>query len=382
MNESVSILITGDFYGGSRIEKLIISNEFDKIFNDFVPFIKASDLSITNLESPLVNNGKPIYKTGPALKAIPKTIKAIEYAGFNLLTLANNHIMDYGFSGLKETIELCTANNINTVGAGVNYIKASQTYYTSIKGFSIAVINVTENEWSTTFGDNPGAHPLSPVRNYYKIQEAKKIADYVIIIVHGGHEMYNLPSLRMKETYRFFVDAGADAVVGHHTHCFSGYEIYNGAPIMYGLGNFLFDSKTKKREGWHLGYAIKLKLYSETKPSFDIIPYKQCDSNPGIKVLNDSEKSLFMDEIKRINSIIQDDVQLEQNFREFINNELLLTYKAFIEPFDFQPLKILQKLRIIPSLLNRKKMRLYLNLIRCEAHRDVLINILNDDSNS
>ena len=85
-------------------------------------------------------------------------------------------------------------------------------------------------------------NPLLPIQQFYKIQEAKENADYVLVIVHGGIEHYQLPTSRMIETYRFFIDAGADAVVNHHQHCYSGYERYKSKPIIYGLGNLLFDN--------------------------------------------------------------------------------------------------------------------------------------------
>ena len=91
-------------------------------------------------------------------------------------------------------------------------------------GETLAIINCCEHEFSIADDDSAGANPLNPIQQYYKIKEARLNADYVLVIVHGGHEMYQLPSLRMVDTYRFFIDAGADAVVNHHQHCFSGYE--------------------------------------------------------------------------------------------------------------------------------------------------------------
>ena len=77
----------------------------------------------------------------------------------------------------------------------------------------MAVINCCEHEFSVTTGDFPGANPLNPIRQFYKISEARKDADYVVVIVHGGHEMLQLPSPRMQELYRYFIDVGADAVI-------------------------------------------------------------------------------------------------------------------------------------------------------------------------
>lgn len=380
MEKTAQILITGDFYGGKRIENLLLRKDYDQIFNDFLPIIRKADIAITNLEAPLLNSGQPIEKTGPVIKAVPETIEAIKYAGFNLLTLANNHIMDYGAEGLQSTLNLSENKDIATVGAGENIEKAAQTYFKEVNGIIIAIINIAENEWSTTNGNNPGAHPLNPVANYYKIKEAREKSDFVIVIVHGGHEMYHLPSPRMKETYRFFADSGADAVVGHHTHCYSGYELYNEKPIFYSLGNFLFESSTQKSDSWHTGFAVLLSLSKAKNVSFELIPYRQSNPYVGVNLLKD--KQPFNDKIAKLNSIIQDDVLLIKEFNSFIKKELAKTYKAFLEPISMKPIRLLQKIGVLPSLLNKKKKRLYLNLIRCEAHRDVVTKLLHNDSHS
>ena len=124
MGNSAQILITGDFYGGDRLEEQVLRKDYDLIFNDFLPIIRKADIAITNLEAPLLKIGSPIKKTGPAIKVIPETINAIKYAGFNILTLANNHIMDYGEVGLQSTLRLCVENNIESVGVGETYIEA------------------------------------------------------------------------------------------------------------------------------------------------------------------------------------------------------------------------------------------------------------------
>ena len=132
--------------------------------------------------------------------------------------------------------------------------------YKEIGDKKLAVINCCEHEFSIATETTAGSNPLNPISQYYAIKEAKEKADYVLVIVHGGHEHYQLPSTRMQETYRFFIDVGADAVVNHHQHCYSGYEYYNGKPIMYGLGNFCFDEGLKKTKQWHEGYIVEISF--------------------------------------------------------------------------------------------------------------------------
>lgn len=116
-------------------------------------------------------------------------------------------------------------------------------------GIKIAIINFFENEWSIAKEEFPGANPMNLIDNSFQIREAKASHDKVIVTVHGGHKYNNLPSPRMQKQYRFYADHSADFVVGHHTHCISSDEVYNGVPIYYSLGNFLFTKKTQMMSG-------------------------------------------------------------------------------------------------------------------------------------
>lgn len=375
MENKISILVTGDYYAGHRIDDLIEQEKYDEIYNDFLPLIRSSDIAITNLESPLTAHNIPIKKTGPAIKALKKTMEALKYAGFNLLTLANNHIMDFGRQGLVDTLELCDKNKMDYVGAGINLKEASQIFYKEIKGKKLAFINMAENEWSTTQGAEPGANPLKPIANFYSIGEARSKADFVFVVVHGGHEMYTLPSPRMKETYRFFVDAGASAVIGHHTHCFSGYEIYNESPIFYSLGNFIFDWPDKRNSSWNTGYAVKFSI-EDSNLSFDIIPYEQCNEKVGVNRIGSEVSIDFQSKLNKLNNTILDDSELKKKFEEWCH-QVSKSYSAYLEPHSNRYLHALQNRGLFPSFLKRNKRLLYANLIRCESHRDVLLEILN-----
>ena len=117
-----------------------------------------------------------------------------------------NHILDYGHEGLLKSIECCKDQGLDVVGVGDNLSEAERIIYLEKDGKKLAIINCCEHEFSIATESEAGANPLNPIRQYYAIQEAKKHADYVLVIVHGGHEHFQLPSPRMQETYRFFVD--------------------------------------------------------------------------------------------------------------------------------------------------------------------------------
>jgi poly-gamma-glutamate synthesis protein (capsule biosynthesis protein) len=243
-----------------------------------------------------------------------------------------------------------------------------------MNGIKIAFLNFAENEWSTTFGDKAGANPIDPVLNYNQIVEAKSIADKVIVICHGGHEMYNLPSPRMKKLFRFYVDSGADAIVNHHTHVMSGYEVYKGAPIFYSLGNFLFDSPHQRKAKWNKGMSLVLEI-SEKSISFKIYTFSQCDNAPVLILHKGITAQEVVKEIELLNLTIADDTLLEKSFNKYVK-ENIKQYSYYIEPHGNRYLNALRNRNLFPSLWSKQKKLYLLNLIRCESHRDVLLSML------
>jgi poly-gamma-glutamate synthesis protein (capsule biosynthesis protein) len=181
----------------------------------------------------------------------------------------------------------------------------------------------------------------------------------------------------MKETYRFFADAGASAVIAHHTHCPCGYEEYNGVPICYSLGNFLFDLPGKnqnKISPWNEGLIAELS-FSTTSVDIEYHPYIQSFKDAGIRKMNQNEAERFQDKINYLNEVIQHDKELEGAFEKYCRESYRM-YSGFIEPHSNKILHALRNRNLMPSLLSAKKKRLLLNLTRCEAHRDVLIKTL------
>ena len=376
MKKAKTIFISGDYAPINRIEKLSIEGKHSEIFGDMLPDIKGADFAITNLECPLTDAISPIVKTGPALHASPECIKSLAFAGFDLVTLANNHILDQGYNGLKETLEVCNNHSIATLGAGLSKEEAVKTYYINLDNIRIALIAIAENEWTTLGGKHYGAHPLNPVDNYYTIVEAKNNANVVIVMVHGGHEMYQLPSVRMQKTYRFFIDVGADFVIGHHSHCVSGYEYYKSKPIIYSLGNFVFDIK-KATSLWSIGMAVVIKI-NDNKTDFELLPFKQNGEKAEIQLLKSKEKDDFFKMLNELNCKIKNTNMLENEFGAFCHSSAKM-YKSFIEPYESKYLHYLRNQGLVPSCWKKSKKLLLENLIRCESHRDVLLNILKNE---
>lgn len=370
-----SILFTGDFCSQGRNEPLISKGQFDQLFNDLLPDMKASDLVVVDLESPLVTDGVRIPKTGPHLKSHPFSAQALAYGHVGLVALANNHIMDYGGAGLTATLQQCAASGIATVGAGTNLDEARKPFCTELQGKRVAILNVTENEWSNTHGPEPGANPLDTVKNFYDIRKARSENDVVVVVFHGGHEHYDLPSPRIQELFRFYVDAGASAVIGHHTHITSGYEVYRGAPLFYSLGNFCFDWPNFRGMPWNVGMAVRLRF--GTTVTFDVLPFRQSDQEPGVRKLLGGELRAFESRMEGLNQVIADEVQLRSRFEAYCQSRKDI-YNIYMEPYRNHVLASLRKRKWIPSVFSAHKRRLILNIARCESHRDVFFTYLSD----
>lgn len=376
---AINIIIVGDVVPSDRTRALFEEKKTEILFGDVIPLLKEADYSVVNYESPVVlNQGNPIKKSGPHLSSSVQTMEVLKEAGFNMITLANNHFRDQGEVGVRDTLESARNLGLDYVGGGENLTEARKTRVVSIRGKKFAFLNFCEQEYSIATDQYGGSNPYDVIDMVKAIQEAKNIADYVILIVHGGIEHYPLPTPRMKKEYRFFVDAGVDAVVNHHQHCFSGYEFHHGKPICYGLGNFCFDAADLRNNGvWDKGFLAKL-TFDEEKVSLTSIPYSQCGAEPKVKLL---ENSAFEQKFSELNSIIGDDCKLTKAFQDLVvtkQRKLLSVMNVFGNAiFDK-----LYKKGYLDSLCRQDRLLVVKDLLYCESHLDVLrcsaANLLND----
>lgn len=370
----MKILIAGDFCPRSRTAELIENEQFREILGEVKPIIEQADYSIVNFETCVATHkDSPIEKCGPNLKATAKALECVKWAGFDCVTLANNHFADYGDKACMHTIDSCNKLNINYLGGGKSLFEASFNLYKEIKGIKVAFINCCEHEFSIATKDSAGANPLDPVQQWYAITEARKLADFVIVIVHGGHEHYQLPSPRMQEAYRFFVDVGADAVINHHQHCYSGYEVYHNKPIFYGLGNFCFDRINQQSGPWTEGFMVELTI--EENISFQLFPYIQCANTATVTLMTGEKKANFYTHINELNEVITCKDKLNKTHEEWMERTNG-AYMVALSPYNNRYLKTLAYRGWIPSFISRKKALSLLNYIECEAHRDRILNFL------
>ena len=371
----MKVLIAGDFVPQNRCIGFLKQSDCVTPFQDVISILEQVDFSIVNLESPVVEGIQtPIDKTGPNLCCPKETINYLKTIGFNAVTLANNHFYDYGEAGVNSTIQNCKDNGVLTVGGGHNVKEASIPLYVRKDVEVLAIINVCEKEWSIASDKHGGAAPLNIIDTYHTIQEARKKADYVLVIVHGGIELYQLPTPMMQDTYRFFVEAGADCIVNHHQHCLSGYEIYQGKPIVYGVGNFCFDRLRDNNEIWSKGYLTELD-FSSYAVKLHIIPYVQFAEYPKVSVQTQINNCEILNTIEELNKIIVERSKLEESFNKFCDGIAESRFQA-LEPFRNKLVCYMQRHRLFPRLVKREGRKSMLMRVRCSSNRETLTRVL------
>ncbi|MBR5631282.1 MAG: CapA family protein [Bacteroidales bacterium] len=383
---SANIIIAGDLCLQHRTARL----SFEDLCNchsEVRQLTADADYSIVNLECSVTNDNsaKSIKKAGVALRNNDKVLDLAMFMGFDAVTLANNHFADFGQGAVEESMKLIEIRGLDHVGAGVNLYDSQKILYKTINGNQVAFINACEHEFTIATSTKGGCNPLDAISLFYNIIEAKRKAEIVIVIIHGGHEEYQLPSPRMQQMYRFFIDAGASVVVNHHQHCYSGYEVYKGCPIFYGLGNFSFDENGLRNSTWNEGCLVKLQIKDAI--SFELIPYIQNNDTPGISLMNNEQVKAFHDKVKMLNSIISDPKRLEEAMAEMIVR-VRNKYMSPLKPYQYGPLMRIIKCHLIPKKLANKLAPVYLtperklllkSYFQCESHQEVMNELLRNE---
>jgi poly-gamma-glutamate capsule biosynthesis protein CapA/YwtB (metallophosphatase superfamily) len=231
-------------------------------FAGVADLLRAADITVGNLESALGDVGDPVAKGYP-FRAPPPAAQSLALAGFDVLSLANNHAMDYGPQALLQGIALLQDQGITVVGAGENETAARRAHIREVNGIRLAFLGYVNVpvEWrgfdtqSWTATDTaPGVAWGDPEGITTDVRAARREADLVVVILHSGYEYVLQPSPPQVAAARAAIDAGAAVVIGHHAHLLQGIEFYNGGVIAYGLGNFAFqidgDPETAILHAW------------------------------------------------------------------------------------------------------------------------------------
>lgn len=249
--EVVTMSFVGDMLPGEYLNPLMKQNGFDYPYRNALLYLSEPDITAGNLELPITLGGTPIKGMPYVYKGHPEVLPAIKDAGFDVLSLANNHAMDQGLEGMLDTIKHLKEAGIGFMGTGNNDTEAYQPYIMEARGIKVAFVglsNVIPSVDLKADRNTPGiAETYDANRAAAAITAAKEEADLVVVMVHWGEDLEEVPEDDQKAKARVYIDAGADLVIGAHPHVLQGFENYKGKWIAYSLGNFIFSAYPKER---------------------------------------------------------------------------------------------------------------------------------------
>ncbi|MDX2230033.1 MAG: CapA family protein [Leptolyngbyaceae cyanobacterium bins.349] len=238
----VNLVFSGDVTLAENFKDVMGTNYARAFAN--LPEYKQADLAMVNLENPLTRATLPIPGKQFNFKADPESVEVLKSGGVDIVTLANNHTMDYDAEGLKETLRTLEAAGIEYVGAGKDINQARQPQIVDVKGQRIAFLGYWGEEYGADV-NQPGVNNIREDRIAEDIRAIRDQVDWVVVNYHWGQELADFPADWQRTLAHFTVDQGADLVVGHHPHVLQGAEIYKGRAIAYSLGNFIFGGNSR-----------------------------------------------------------------------------------------------------------------------------------------
>lgn len=241
--EEIKLLFVGDIMLDRGIERQIERAEDVRFpFLYIADELREADITFGNLEGPISDRGRDQGSIF-SFRFNPQVIEGLSFAGFDILSLANNHIWDWGADALKDTASLLEAAGIKTVGAGKNYLEANRPAMFTVDDTTIAFFAYTtfypRSKWAQEH--TPGISQLDMETIRVALKEIQDKADIVIVSMHWGEEYKLRSNAEQQKLGQALVVAGADLVVGHHPHVIQEIERYNRGWIAYSLGNFVFD---------------------------------------------------------------------------------------------------------------------------------------------
>lgn len=249
----VTLVAVGDVMLGQGVGEIMFEKGWEHPFRYVKSTLKEADIVFGNLPTPLTEHDipNPSKPEGyPLLKADLSVVYGLKYARFNVLSLANNHIMDFGDKGLFDTTEMLDKAGINYTGVGSSETEARKPLIVNKNGVRVAILAYSCSYPATR--NSPGCAPIRLPIIKEDVRGARTLADVVVVSLHHGIEYSDYPVPDHISLAHDIIDSGADLILGHHPHVLQGIECYNGGTIVYSLGNFIHDmiDKANKKEAF------------------------------------------------------------------------------------------------------------------------------------
>lgn len=242
--EAIRIIFAGDALMDWSVKETIRKKGPDYPFEYVKDEVRSADYAVVNLETAITHHKEKDTNQLYNFKSDPESLQGLKNAGFNLVTIANNHTLDFKQKGFLDTLKYLEQYDIPYVGGGRNKEEAYRAHAVKIKGKTIKFLAfsrfIPQTYWFAG-KDRPGiaeAYHKSSVLPV--IKKERKDCDYLLVYLHWGVEKNHRPEPWQRTYAREIIDAGADAIIGSHVHVLQGFEFYKGKPIAYSIGNFLF----------------------------------------------------------------------------------------------------------------------------------------------
>ncbi len=271
--EDIVLLFSGDINMTEVIQSNYKQNGIDGILaNKFREEFINADIAMVNQEFAFTTGGTKARDKQYTFRVSPDYVQIFKDMQIDVVTLANNHTMDFGTVGLTDTFDTLNSAGIPYVGAGNNITEARDIKYFEVKDKKIACLGasrvIPETDWNA-YNNKPGMlTTYDPAMLVEDIKTAKSQSDFVVVYVHWGIEKQNSPKEYQRGLAKQYIDAGADLVVGSHPHVLQGIEYYNGKPIIYSLGNFMFYSNIIQTA------LLKVSVNEQNEAKLQLIPGK------------------------------------------------------------------------------------------------------------
>ena len=246
LNE-VRFLAAGDLNLAHWITPIIDKNGKEYPFKYIKDYLFSADIVFSNLEAPFCNKGEP-YPKNFVFKVPERHVNVLKAGNINMVSLANNHILDYGMSCLESTVQLLRKEKVYFAGAGTNFGNAHKPAIFEINNIKFAFFAYSMTLPKYFFATDSTGGTAYPKRKILKdsISYYNNKVDYIIVSFHWGQELTELPKEYQQNYAHLAIDYGADLILGHHPHVLQGIEIYKNKLILYSLANFVFASYSNK----------------------------------------------------------------------------------------------------------------------------------------
>ena len=346
----MKMLFLGDVCPTKYNFDLFKAKDVQGIFSDAAEFAGGRDFTFANLECAITDAETPIAKFGPNLKAPYETAEVLKAIGVNCCGMSNNHVLDFGLTGIKDTFDALGRCDIDVTGFGENLADSRKNYVIGWNGKRIEIIAVCEHEYSYALKNRAGSRPFEEFETIEDIRAAKERSDRVIVIYHGGKEYCRYPSPRLHRACHAMVRNGADLVLCQHSHCIGCYENYRGGHILYGQGNFCFVGRSAF-EGWHSCLAVDYDAESNEICFTPIV-----SGETGISLAKGEEKERLMAEFEARNKELASGEWIN-GWREFAKSVAPMYTAAIANAFTPES--------------DENANALFGHYLDCEAHTDV-----------